>query len=1679
MTNSISDGQIKARLIQQGLIPAARLEKVWRTYQGQKNALIKSLAGTLCSVDAEGVLQFRRFPGNELLFKIPLLRSDQAGFEATGEPPAARLEPADTGTGEQVEKDWEWAYIDGLEGNLLQEKTLPAATPVSLLLTKQACYLHYPDFEHAEHLALSSFLPDHPSRRPRHHFDLYVSPDRRYLLASHRESGELTLISLEHMTRLKSMQLLSKGSAKALNVAFDITRKSAFKAYISDNQSQYLYVVDLANMHAHTWASGMGSLGNLLMTRDRRFLFLLTHQPQLGLRYLDKEQLKPLRTLKTKGVSLCYDGPQPQDLMLMAPDTPLLMLMTRLEDQGLPVVQVVDINETKTLKRYSLKNLKAPDLMVCGIPNPLQELGSQSLEQLILEEGLLSPEDWDVMMQDLERQAQAGTLAKEEIELPPSPAWEMPPEAIIPAEQDAPAEPDFKAPPRLQQDPEVFELLDKDGEAISLPAEANEAIFRLFVWYFYQVTLTNLEIHGPELFKLRKVAARTRKRLESKLAVMVVIPAILGKYTLELPISRKMVFSFLEEMRRNQAQSYHLNLCPSCRTVMASDAGCPRCPECGLALDLPEEKSWRRLVSAEASSHLPAGQMLFVFKEANRLLVMTPWHQVLFLFDGAAAGVRSLGDAVVLPNLNFLVTDTGARRIAEYSNTGQLIWSSRLPLQRPVSATVYLSEEYEERFLIVDQGLKEVLETNRKGQVLRKYPEPGAAVPLLAPAEVQRSPDNHWLILDTGSQQVIEVDADGALVHCWNRAQGLSRPVFARRLPQGETLIVDASGQILVFDAFNALSQSMRYWPPETPSAFSASPAPEKVMRLHNGELLCAGRGFYLLVNPQAKTSRGPYPLSQNPDAHKTLIKLQVSASERSIDKQQQLTEQSLFLKQVPLLEETTEKQRLTIAEQLTSLRFRAGETIIADLGQSTALYFIVEGCVELRKQEVLIKSLGTGDVFGEVGLVLATGKLEVSAQAQSACQLLMLERNAFKKVILRFPRFFHLVRFLAMDRQALLRRYQDEKSQAMTDKLALKLMITKVSQHPLFKGKGAAIHEALAHCLKPVAFMPNQVIYSRGESAGNLYIINEGQVGIIRKGEHRPGLTLSDGQILGEMSFFTGQQRAATVTTLDYCKMYEMAYHDLQTLSNRHLWLKIKLEQIVNERIAQNQADLAAFERHMGITRPDLPQTEAWKLLELQEDELVFFAPVGTDLVLGVENSGEILWCSGREAQLSFERVTRLLQWGDAVYITDTGQQRIVGLDINTRQLLMAWENQTRGLHQPRSAWITEDQLLLVADEGGSRLLMLNEQDQEVWAYEAPHEILNPMYAEATDKGTILFADAGLHMVYEISREGEVLWSYGKLMIAGDGPGELAEPAFAHRLDSGETLIADTGNDRLVVVSREGRENAIFYGTDQHPLVQPIHCQVRANGDTLVFSASETRVVRLDLWGEPIWSLKLTAAYPMRATSHLLPGQTQQTGRPAMPTTHLQARVQEPEAEPESSIPAAEATDPEHFTIPSTQIQDTVEDLLDLFSEQSDHPDSPFDEFLHLEDPEQELLHATNYDLAPPPLIPPEGLDLSIPESPYPGLDLSEPQNPYPDSLDLSELESRFSGELDMEKTQMIFPDGPDLVTTQISHPQNQDLVTTLISHPPGLEPELQKTQMIASPLLYQADDDDVVEDL
>jgi len=77
-----------------------------------------------------------------------------------------------------------------------------------------------------------------------------------------------------------------------------------------------------------------------------------------------------------------------------------------------------------------------------------------------------------------------------------------------------------------------------------------------------------------------------------------------------------------------------------------------------------------------------------------------------------------------------------------------------------------------------------------------------------------------------------------------------------------------------------------------------------------------------------------------------------------------------------------------------------AGETIVKEGDMSDAMYLILRGRVDIKDRAGhVVRSLADGDYFGEIGLLLATPRT-ASVVAQTQCDLFVLKRNEFSKIL-------------------------------------------------------------------------------------------------------------------------------------------------------------------------------------------------------------------------------------------------------------------------------------------------------------------------------------------------------------------------------------------------------------------------------------------------------------------------------------------------------------------------------------------------------------------------------------------------------------------------------------------------------------------------------------------------------
>lgn len=123
----------------------------------------------------------------------------------------------------------------------------------------------------------------------------------------------------------------------------------------------------------------------------------------------------------------------------------------------------------------------------------------------------------------------------------------------------------------------------------------------------------------------------------------------------------------------------------------------------------------------------------------------------------------------------------------------------------------------------------------------------------------------------------------------------------------------------------------------------------------------------------------------------------------------------------------------------------------------------------------------------------------------------------------------------------------------------------------------------------------------------------------------------------------------------------------------------------------------------------------------------------------------------------------------------------------------------------------------------------------------------------------TFLIADPFRHVVVQIDREGNVVWSFGQAGRPSQDQSHLSSPTSARILPDDRVLVADTRNHRILLVDRNGSSRPLQVVDDQ--LCDPLYADVLDDGNILVCDTGNQRVVELTPDGHVVWSSQKTPA--------------------------------------------------------------------------------------------------------------------------------------------------------------------------------------------------------------------------
>lgn len=562
------------------------------------------------------------------------------------------------------------------------------------------------------------------------------------------------------------------------------------------------------------------------------------------------------------------------------------------------------------------------------------------------------------------------------------------------------------------------DLMPRREAAIELPESAVTDILNILQGAFYEQT--GVELNSQEKLRFENAARQASEQLQNSDAAIVEIEQVNHTYFFRSVVLRQTIIS-LQALRYEE-------------------------------VDEPQG-------SVKDISYLPISNYLIPDPARRRILLAqseseeTEFWQLSLGHLPECANPR---DVLWLEDMNFLLTDSQSRQVMELGLDGEILWqfeqgSEERSLRNPVKATRYQTFEGQKRYLIVDQGHHRVLEVSQEQQLLWQYGSQGQSRDLEGylnlPSDIQYTPQKTYLIADSGNHRVLEIK-NKQILHSYNEAHGLDWPVYAERLGNGHTLIVDQlQHAVFEFDTQHNKVHHCHFYRPGMDERFKTGKI-TKVLRRHNQNLLIVDQERILELDylnqkivwlAQLRHLQNllgkPYELSESQSPGAGMLGKAFEKYEAASSAPEMITLRQM-LQKVPLFENAPAPGFFEQLEKVLKFRdFQPGSLIVEKGKPLKSMFFIQTGSVEMlsEKEGEAVIELKAGESFGLMGIVFVEPR-QSSIRAKTFCGLYELEKKPFDKLVEHYPEIEAKISKMASERLVIAKIKQGqtaEKTQA------------------------------------------------------------------------------------------------------------------------------------------------------------------------------------------------------------------------------------------------------------------------------------------------------------------------------------------------------------------------------------------------------------------------------------------------------------------------------------------------------------------------------------------------------------------------------------------------------------------------------------------------------------------------
>ncbi len=263
-------------------------------------------------------------------------------------------------------------------------------------------------------------------------------------------------------------------------------------------------------------------------------------------------------------------------------------------------------------------------------------------------------------------------------------------------------------------------------------------------------------------------------------------------------------------------------------------------------------------------------------------------------------------------------------------------------------------------------------------------------------------------------------------------------------------------------------------------------------------------------------------------------------------------------LKPLPFFSGLEEEALAAIASRLVPVEKKQGEFVV-ESGQSPQALFVVEtGRLHLHSSEEGgdFSEVGPGESFGEMAIL--TGKPHArSVQAAADTILWVLPAADFEALAGQYPRIR-----LALSKSIRERLLPEDQTRA----------VGRLAEMPLFSGLTEDVLWAIAERLLLLHVPAGEMIFSQGQRADAVYMVDSGQIELFADEPHGRTIVarLEEDEFFGEMALLTGKPRSTGARATAHTNLWALYRSDFDDLVNRYPAISLAMSKVLSERLSQ-----------------------------------------------------------------------------------------------------------------------------------------------------------------------------------------------------------------------------------------------------------------------------------------------------------------------------------------------------------------------------------------------------------------------------------------------------------------------------------------------------------------------------